>query len=112
MNRLEIIYTALAIAIWVAGYFHNGRFVRPKWKIPGKLVFFVGVSYILAHWQEHWALVFIFGHPLLGLFFHIKICREHGINVFTCEPREKYLGLQEKWASGNFKKEHQDKKEQ
>ncbi|MBK6263409.1 hypothetical protein JKA74_00065 [Marivirga sp. S37H4] len=104
MRNIEIAYLLLATAIWFAGYFHNGRFVRPKWKIPGKFVFYVGVSFALTYWFGHWALIFILGHPIIGLIFHTKVCRENNINWLSCEPREKYLELQEKWAKGDFTK--------
>lgn len=108
MNDIEIIYPIIATVIWIAGYFHTGRFVRPKWKIPGKFVFYVGLSYALTHWFGHWSLLFIFGHPILGLVFHLKICKENNIHWITCEPREKYLELQEKWAKGDFSKTKKD----
>ena len=102
MNNIEIIYLFIAITIWVAGYFHNGRFIRPKWKIPGKFIFYVGVSFALVYWLGHWGLIFILGHPIIGLIFHIKVCKENNIDCVTCEPREKYIELQEKWAKGDF----------
>jgi len=102
MQQIEIIYTAIAILIWFAGYFHTGRFVRPKWKIPGKLIFYVAVSFGLVHWFGHWGLIFIIGHPLIGLIFHMRVCKKHDIDWRSCEPREKHLELQEKWAKGDF----------
>ena len=102
MNQIEIFYLITAIIIWIAGYIHNGRFVRPKWKIPGKFIFYIGVSFLLTYWIEHYALIFILGHPLIGVLFHIKACKENNINWQTCEPKDKYLELQEKWAKGNF----------
>jgi len=102
MTHIETTYFILAVVIWLAGYLHNGKLVRPKWKIPGKFIFYVGVSVALAHWWQHYALLFVIGHPLIGLVFHTKICRAHGINWFSCEPREKYLEVQERWAKGNF----------
>lgn len=102
MTTTETIYLLAALVIWTLGYFHNGKFVRPKWKIPGKLLFYTGVSWALAHWFGHWALPFLIGHPLLGLVFHIRICKKHSINWKNCEPGEKYLSLQEKWAKGDF----------
>ncbi len=104
MKTIELVYLAIAIFIWVTGYFHNGRFVRPKWKIPGKFIFYISISFFLVHWFEHWALIFIIGHPLIGLLFHVKVCRENNINWQTCEPVEKYLDLQNKWAKGDFRK--------
>lgn len=102
MNKLYLIYLTIAIVIWLAGYFHTGRFVRPKWKIPGKFIFYIGVSYALVHFLDYWALLFIILHPLLGFVFHYKVCKSHDIDWLTCEPRDKYLELQEKWAKGDF----------
>lgn len=104
MSYIELVYLFIAILIWFAGYLHNGRFVRPKWKIPGKFIFYIGVSFVLVHWLGHWGVIFIIGHPLLGLVFHLKICKENDIDWLTCEPSEKYLGLQKKWAKGDFSK--------
>lgn len=104
MNELEMSYMILALVIWLAGYFHSGRFVRPKWKIPGKLIFYMVVSFAMVHWFKHWALLFIIGHPLVGLIFHIMVCKKSQINWITCEPRDKYRQLQEKWAKGNLGK--------
>lgn len=104
MTQLELTYMILALVIWIAGFLHSGRFVRPKWKIPGKLFFYLGLSYAMVHWFGHWALLFIIGHPLIGLIFHIMVCKKSQINWLTCEPREKYIQLQEKWAKGDFGK--------
>jgi hypothetical protein len=102
MNDIQIYYLISTVLIWLLGYFHNGKFVRPKWKIPGKFFFYVGVSFALVYWFKHWALLFIIGHPLIGFLFHLNICSKHSINWRTCEPRDKYLALQEKWAKGDF----------
>ncbi|BDS10132.1 hypothetical protein [Aureispira anguillae] len=104
MDNIEIGYAIFAALIWMLGYFHAGRFVRPKWKIPGKFIFYVGVSTTLVHWFGHWGLLFIVLHPLVGLLFHCKVCKENNIDWLTCEPQEKYLELQEKWAKGDFTK--------
>ncbi len=104
MNNTEIIYLLLASIIWFAGYFHTGRFVRPRWKVPGKFIFYMGLSYALVHWFGHWGLLFIIAHPIIGLIFHIRVCKENQIDWMTCEPKEKYLKLQEKWAKGDFGK--------
>jgi hypothetical protein len=108
MNRINLetyqyYYFILAILIWTAGYFHTGKFVRPKWKIPGKFIFYIVVSALLIYWIGHYSLIFIIGHQLLGLIFHLIVCKKHNINWLTCEPKEKYIALQEKWAKGQFK---------
>ncbi|MCH9682145.1 MAG: hypothetical protein K0V04_11975 [Deltaproteobacteria bacterium] len=88
----------VALTLHVAGLAWWGRMVRPQWKLLGKTVFYLGVSAALDLWVGPWALVFIVGHPLLGLAGHVWICRTHGINVLTCEPRQRYLDLQTSWA--------------
>jgi hypothetical protein len=100
--NLSYFYLLLALAIWVLGYFHTGKYVRPKWKIPGKLLFYLVLSGLLAHWVGHYALLFVIGHPLVGLLFHIKACKKHHINWKDCTPRDRYLALQEKWARGEW----------
>ncbi len=99
-----LLLTLLALCLWVPGYFHTGRFVRPRWKISGKFIFYMSISFALAYWFGYYSLIFILGQPLLGLVFHIKVCKKHQINWLTCEPKEKYLALQEKWAKGDFTK--------
>ena len=43
------------------------------------------------------ALIWIIGHPSLGVAGHIWWCRRHGIDWLTCEPRDRYLELRP-WA--------------
>jgi len=95
-------YLLLALALWIAGYRHTGRFVRPRWKQAGKLAFYLGVSALLIYWIGPYSLIFIIGHPLIGLIFHLRVCEQHGIDWRNCQPWEKYLALQEKWARGDF----------
>jgi hypothetical protein len=102
MQTYQYVYLVLALVIWILGYFHTGRLVRPRWKIPGKFIFYLGVSAALVFWLEHFSLMFIIGHPTVGLIFHTSVCKKHGINWWTCEPVEKYLSLQDKWAQGDW----------
>ena len=109
IDDIHIIYLLVAIVTWILGYFHTGRFVRPKWKIPGKFLFYIAVSFGLAIWINHLSLIFIIGHPLVGIIFHIRACQKNGINWVKCEPREEYLKLQEKWARGEFTRKNDEK---
>ena len=102
MSSLELLYLVIATVVWTVGYLHTGRFVRPKWKIPGKFIFYMSMSFVLAYWLAHWALIFILGQPLIGLIFHIMVCKSHRINWLSCQPRAQYLELQERWAKGDF----------
>jgi hypothetical protein len=103
-DNIHFLYLFFAVVICMLGYIHSGRFVRPKWKIPGKFIFYTGVSFGLALWIGPFSLIFIIGHPLVGIIFHIRACRMNYIDWLKCEPREKYLELQERWASGDLKK--------
>ena len=104
MNKIQLYYLITSVLIWILGYFHTGKYVRPKWKIPGKFAFYVGVSFALVYAFGHWGLLFVIGHPLIGLLFHLKVCQDHDIHWLSCEPKERYLALQEKWARGDFGK--------
>ena len=95
-------YSILAVVIWMFGFVHTGKYVRPRWKLIGKFVFYVAVSVILIMWLKHFSLIFIIGHPLLGLIFHIRVCGKHDINWLTCQPIEKYKALHEKWGRGKL----------
>ena len=95
-------YLLAAFLIWGLGYLHSGRFVHPRWKIPAKFFFYMGVSGILTYYVGAYSLLFIILHPLIGLVFHIRACKKHGINWVNCQPRENYLALQEKWGRGDF----------
>lgn len=83
--------------MWLVGFALFGRFVAPRWKLVGKLLVYLGVTGLLSATVGKWALVWIFGHQLLGVAGHIWWCRKHEINWFTCEPRDRYLALRP-WA--------------
>jgi hypothetical protein len=70
-----------------------GRFVAPRWKIFPKFGFYFLITWILATSLGWWSLVWIIGHPVLGILAHAFWCRNHGIDWRTCEPREAYLRL-------------------
>lgn len=98
MPRLILIQTGLALVIWLAGYALFGRFITPRWKVGGKLIFYLAVSAALTAWVGGWALIWIVGHQGLGIGGHIWWCRKHGINWITCQPRDQYLALRP-WAA-------------
>jgi uncharacterized membrane protein len=87
----------VAVFTWAAGYALLGRFIAPRWKIFGKLAFYLAASAVLSSLVGHWSLIWIIGHPALGIGGHIWWCRQHGIDWLTCEPRERYLELRP-WA--------------
>lgn len=103
METYQYAYLGLALVNWSLGYhFFGGRFVRPKWKRPGKLIAYLVISWGLLIWIGHFALIFIVGHQLLGAIGHFTICKKNGIDWRTCQPEEKYIALTEKWARGDF----------
>jgi hypothetical protein len=88
----------IAMLFWMAGFAVFGRFIVPRWKVGGKLVFYLVVAVLLSRWVGHWSLVWILGHPLLGIWGHWLWCRRHGISWLTCQPRDRYLALRP-WAA-------------
>lgn len=88
----------VAVLAWLIGYALFGRFIAPRWKVIGKLTFFLVVALVLSVVVGHWSLVWIVGHPLLGIVGHAWWCRHNGIDWLTCQPRHKYLALRP-WAS-------------
>jgi len=87
----------IAVALWLTGFALFGRFIAPRWKVGGKLIFYLAVAAGLSAWVGHWSLIWIVGHPLLGIAGHVWWCRKHGINWVTCRPRDRYLELRP-WA--------------
>jgi hypothetical protein len=83
----------LAGGIWATGYLLFGRFIAPRWKVAGKLGFYLVVVALLHRLVGSWALIWLIGHPLLGIAGHFWWCRRNGINWITCQPRDKYLAL-------------------
>lgn len=88
---------AIALALWLLAFGLFGRFVAPRWKVGGKLVFYIGITAVLSYFLGHWSLVWVFGHPALGIGGHVWWCNKHGIHPITCEPRDRYLELRP-WA--------------
>ena len=99
MNSITI-DMAIAAALLVLMALRYGALVRPRWKLPGKVLFYLGVSLALAATVGHWSLIFIIGHQLAGFIGHLVICHKHEIHWWTCEPRDRYLALQTRWAEG------------
>ncbi len=93
-----LIHLALAAVLWLVGFLLFGHCIAPRWKVAGKLVFYLGVAAVLSYFFGPWALAWIVGHPLLGIGGHVWWCRRHGIDWLRCEPREKYLVLRP-WAA-------------
>lgn len=99
MQTHQYAYIVLAIVLWIFGYIHTGRHLRPRWKITGRLLFYLGVSVLLTLYLNHFSLMFIVGFPLVGLISHTHICERHGINWWTCQPTDKFNAVQSRWGS-------------
>jgi hypothetical protein len=99
LETFHLYYLLLALGIWLVSYrLFGGRFVRPKWKQAGKLIAYLVISFLLLIYFDHYALIFIIGHQLLGVLGHFMICKKHGINFWTSQPEEKYLEVMERWS--------------
>lgn len=72
--------------------------IWPRWKRYGKLLFSVVVSVLLAAMVGWWSLIFILGHPLMGLVGHLWWCRSHGFDWKSVDP-EQYRASQEAWVA-------------
>jgi len=87
----------IALILWLLGFGLFGRFITPRWKVGGKLAFYLAITALLSHFVGHWSLVWVVGHPAGGIAGHIWWCRTHTIHPITCEPRDRYLALRP-WA--------------
>ena len=93
-----LIDLSIAFALWLGSFVVFGRFIVPRWKVGGKLVFYLAVTALLSAWVGHWSLIWVIGHPALGISGHVWWCRTHEISWLTCEPRDRYLALRP-WAA-------------
>ena len=93
-----LIDLGLALGLWAFGFAVFGRFIAPRWKVAGKLVFYLAVTALLHAWVGHAALIWVVAHPTLGLVGHAWWCRTHNIDWLRCTPRERYLALRP-WAA-------------
>lgn len=93
-----IFHLTLAMSLWAIGFLLFGRFIAPRWKVAGKLAFYLVVAALLSYFAGPWSLIWIVGHPFLGIGGHIWWCRKHGINWVSCQPRDTYLALRP-WAA-------------
>jgi len=100
MSDVLVINLVAALLIWMAGFAVFGRFIAPRWKVWGKLAFFLLVTGALSLWLGLWALVWVVGHQGLGLLGHAWWCGKHGIDWLTCQPRDRYLELRP-WAAAD-----------
>ncbi len=69
------------------------RLVWPRWKLPGKFVFYFAAVAGLSWALGHWSLAFAFAHQTVGLTFHIWFCRKHGFTWYAVEDPARYRRL-------------------
>lgn len=94
---------AAAGLLWSVGFVgFGGRFVRPRWKAIGKGIAFVTFGFFLLVWLGPWAWPLLILHQGLGMLGHVILCRRHGINWRTVQPRHKYTELMQKWGQGDL----------
>jgi hypothetical protein len=94
------ILMVFAAVLEIVLYIVFGRFIEPRWKILPKIGFYMLITWIFASAVGWWSLIWIIGHPGLGIFAHAIWCRRHGIDWLRCEPRDKYLRLAP-WCDAN-----------
>ena len=100
MSEVLVVNSIAALVVWLAGFAVFGRFIAPRWKVWGKLGFYLGVTIVLSMMVGYWALLWVLGHQGLGVAGHVWWCRTNGIHWVTCQPRERYLALRP-WAAGD-----------
>lgn len=69
------------------------RLVWPRWKLVGKVVFFVAGVALLSWWIGHWSILVAWVHQGVGLGFHVWFCRKHGFTWYAVEDPERYVAL-------------------
>lgn len=83
----------LALPPLLVGLALTHRLIWPRWKLPGKLVFYVGGVALLSLWIGTWSVVVGWTHQLLGIVFHIRFSRRHGFTWYAVEDPERYVEL-------------------
>lgn len=83
----------LALPPFLVGLALTHRLIWPRWKLPGKLVFYTGAIALLSLWIGSWSVALGWAHQLLGLAFHIRFCRRHGFTWYAVEDPERYVEL-------------------
>lgn len=102
METSLAVQMALAVLLQVYIYLLFGKYLVPRWKVVPQIAFYLLISWIIATSLGWWALIWIAGHPALGVFAHASWCRNNGIDWKTCEPREEYLRLRPWGAEDEF----------
>ena len=69
------------------------RLVWPRWKIPGKIAFYVAGVGLLSTWIGSWSVLLGWLHQCVGILFHIRFSRRHGFTWYAVEDPERYVRL-------------------
>ncbi len=83
----------LALPPLLLGLALTHRLVWPRWKLPGKVVFYVAAVALLSLWLGSWSVVIGWAHQLTGLLFHVRFCRQHGFTWYAVEDPVRYVQL-------------------
>lgn len=92
MNPL-LLDVVLALPPLVVGLILTWRLIWPLWKIPGKVLVYVGAVALLSVWIGHWSILVGWLHQGLGLAFHIVFSRRHGFTWYAVEDPARYVAL-------------------
>lgn len=88
--RFALLFS-IAILVQVGLHARYGGFALPRSRFLGQAALYLLIAGILSSSFGWWGLIWILGHPALGLLAHVTWCRNNGIEWRTCEPREDYL---------------------
>jgi len=91
----------IAAVLQLVGLLFTGRLIWPQWKIPGKVLFYLGFSFLFSYYWPYFGLAFIFIHPALGIAGHIWFCKQIGMTWWKVEDPEKYIQAQKDWVQQN-----------
>lgn len=83
----------LALPPLLFGLALTWRVIWPRWKIPGKILFYVGAVALLSLWIGSWSVLLGWLHQAMGFAFHIRFCRRHGFTWWAVEDPERYVTL-------------------
>lgn len=71
----------------------TGPLIWPRWKIPGKIVFYLAAIAALSLWVGRWSVVIGWLHQGLGMALHIRFCARHGFTWYRVEDPSRYRVL-------------------
>jgi hypothetical protein len=86
-------HVLLALPPLLVGLALSHRLIWPRWKLPGKVVFYVLGIALLSLWIGPWSVAIGWLHQLTGIFFHIRFSRRHGFTWYAVEDPERYVAL-------------------